>query len=178
MSAARARLINCIRGVRGVFGIAGIRPLAANISFQVHERTDGSGYPRGRLSASIHPGARVVAIADAYAAMTRPRPYRAAHLPHHAMQELLRECRRNRFDKTALKAFLDIMSMYPVGSYVALNTGQVCQVIRANPGSPTKPVVAVLDTSGNMSDTTIDLQYTMEIGIERAIAPAQIPRDT
>ncbi len=150
----------------------GVSPLTANISFQVHERTDGSGYPRGRLNASIHPGARVVAIADAYAAMTRPRPYRTAHLPHQAMQELLRECRRNRFDRAALKSFLDVMSLYPIGSFVQLGNGQRAQVIRAHAGAPMTPTVAILDPTGRPSDTTIDLRYADQVAITRAVATA------
>ncbi len=51
-----------------------------------HERWDGSGYPDGLVGQSIPLGARIVAVADVYDALTSTRPYRAA-LPHDAALE-------------------------------------------------------------------------------------------
>jgi len=48
----------------------------AEIAAQHHERLDGSGYPRGLRAAEILPGARILAVADVFDAMTSKRPYR------------------------------------------------------------------------------------------------------
>ena len=55
-----------------------------------HERIDGRGYPRGLAGDAIPLGARVIAVADSWDAMTSNRPYRTALDPHVAMAELLR----------------------------------------------------------------------------------------
>ena len=55
-----------------------------------HERIDGCGYPRGLAGDAIPLGARVIAVADSWDAMTSNRPYRTALDPHVAMAELLR----------------------------------------------------------------------------------------
>ncbi len=66
-----------------------------------HERWDGS-YPNGLAGEQIPPGARILAIADAYNAMLSPRPYRPALTPQKAQQTLLAGAGRQR--DTALSA--------------------------------------------------------------------------
>ncbi len=61
------------------------------IVVQHHERLDGSGYPRGLSGAQIHPFARVVAVIDAFDAMTSCRPYRPALRPYNALRILKRD---------------------------------------------------------------------------------------
>jgi HD-GYP domain-containing protein (c-di-GMP phosphodiesterase class II) len=71
-----------------------------------HERLDGSGYHRGLSAAMQPPAARILATADAYHAMTEPRPHRAAHTPGSAAEELRREVRAGRLDGGAADAVL------------------------------------------------------------------------
>jgi len=71
-----------------------------------HERLDGSGYHRGVGGASLSPTARLLAAADAYHAMTEPRPHRPALAPAQAAGELRREVRAGRFDADAAEAVL------------------------------------------------------------------------
>jgi HD-GYP domain-containing protein (c-di-GMP phosphodiesterase class II) len=63
-----------------------------------HERLDGSGYHRGIAAAALTPAARVLAAADAYHAMTEPRPHREALSPEQAAAELGREASAGRLD--------------------------------------------------------------------------------
>lgn len=62
-----------------------------------HERWDGAGYPDGLAGEDIPLAARIVAVADAYDAMTTARPYRSALTPAHAVQEIESEAGR-QFD--------------------------------------------------------------------------------
>jgi len=71
---------------------------------QHHEHIDGKGYPKGLVGQEISLQARIIAVADAYDAMTRPRPYRAAMSHDSAMAEL-RKCSGLQFDEAVVKAF-------------------------------------------------------------------------
>jgi HD-GYP domain-containing protein (c-di-GMP phosphodiesterase class II) len=71
-----------------------------------HERLDGSGYHRGAVAAALPPVARVLAAADAYQAMTEPRPHRPALGPDAAAAELRAEVRAGRLDPDAAAAVL------------------------------------------------------------------------
>jgi len=62
-----------------------------------HEHVDGSGYPRGLRGEEIPLGARILAVLDAYDAMTAGRPYREPFTPAEALDEL-RRCSGTQFD--------------------------------------------------------------------------------
>jgi hypothetical protein len=70
-----------------------------------HERWDGQGYPHGLRGNAIPFGARVIAVADSYDAMTSDRPYRQGMSPQRAAS-ILREGRNRQWDPTIVDAFL------------------------------------------------------------------------
>ena len=72
-----------------------------------HERPDGRGYPRGLVGDQIPLEARIVAVIDAYTAMTSDRPYRAARNHEDACGEL-RRCAGSQFDAGVVQAFLSV----------------------------------------------------------------------
>jgi HD-GYP domain-containing protein (c-di-GMP phosphodiesterase class II)/DNA-binding CsgD family transcriptional regulator len=76
------------------------------IAVQHHERLDGSGYPRGLAGDAIAPAGRVLAAADAYHAMTEPRPHRESRTAEEAAVELRAGVRRALFDRDAVDAVL------------------------------------------------------------------------
>ena len=69
-----------------------------------HERSDGSGYHRGATAAAMSPDARVLAAADAFQAMTEPRPHRRALAPERAASELERMIESGALDVEAGRA--------------------------------------------------------------------------
>jgi len=71
-----------------------------------HERMDGSGYHRGIGATMLSTPARVLMAADAYAAMTQPRPHRPALTEADAARELRREADQGRLDPIATDAVL------------------------------------------------------------------------
>jgi HD-GYP domain-containing protein (c-di-GMP phosphodiesterase class II) len=72
-----------------------------------HERLDGSGYHRGTAAADLTQPARLLAAADAYHAMTEPRPHRAALPPRQAAEALGREVSAGRLDPDAVTGVLE-----------------------------------------------------------------------
>ena len=85
-----------------VGALTGSREIAA----RHHERLDGSGYPRGLTAASLTPPDRLLAAADAYHAMTEPRPYRDPLGPGQASRQLRAEVTAGRLDSQAAEAVL------------------------------------------------------------------------
>jgi HD-GYP domain-containing protein (c-di-GMP phosphodiesterase class II) len=82
--------------------LAALAPIASSH----HERLDGSGYHRGTTAAALNLPARLLAAADAYHAMTEPRPHREALSSGQAADALGLEARAGRLDADAVRAVL------------------------------------------------------------------------
>ncbi|TWT59982.1 Cyclic di-GMP phosphodiesterase response regulator RpfG [Rubinisphaera italica] len=145
------------------------------VAYQVHERMNGTGYPRGRRGQSIHPLARILQVADAFVGMTSDRPYRPAMMRYSAMECLIRQARENFVDSNVVRALLKVQSLFPIGSFVQLSDGSIAQVIRRNQDHYTKPIVLRLqDASGDFVDreadeNLIDLHAEEELQITHAL---------
>ena len=92
-----------IIGKRILGAAPALRPVARLVRAS-HECWDGSGYPDGLSGEEILLGARVVAVCDAFHAMTSDRRYRNAMSPDEAMAEL-RRCAGTQFDPNVVEAF-------------------------------------------------------------------------
>ena len=77
-----------------------------------HERPDGNGYPDGLAGDHIPLAARIIAVCDAYDAMTNPRPYRQAVSHAEALAELQR-CAGAQFDPAVVDAFARVWAAEP-----------------------------------------------------------------
>jgi putative nucleotidyltransferase with HDIG domain len=73
-----------------------------------HERLDGTGYPGSLKAADLSDGAKILALADAFDAMTSDRPYRSKMALDDACQEVLR-CQGTQFDERITKTFFGIL---------------------------------------------------------------------
>jgi HD-GYP domain-containing protein (c-di-GMP phosphodiesterase class II) len=86
-----------------------VAPLAGNLSNAIldhHERIDGSGYPEGKSGEEVSLGARILAVADAFEAMTHPRPHRPAMTPEEAREELRRDAKMGGLDPVVVEALI------------------------------------------------------------------------
>ena len=82
-------------------------------------------------------------------ALTHVRAWRPRYLPHDALR-LLIEQHESSFESGVVKAWIETISLYPTGSFVRLNSGEIGRVIFTNAGLPTRPRVKVLiDGKGN-----------------------------
>jgi HD-GYP domain-containing protein (c-di-GMP phosphodiesterase class II) len=80
---------------------------AADLVLSHHERHDGTGYPRGLRGEQIPLSARIFAVADAFDAMTSPRPYQATRRVSQAIEEIALKSGR-QFDPQVVQTFLGI----------------------------------------------------------------------
>lgn len=110
---------------------------------QVHERFDGSGYPRRLKGEQIHEFARILGLADTYEAMAHPRVDRKARVVYQALREIV-DIDNTLFDRRFVKALLDIVSIFPLGSLVKLNNGEIGRVISTSKMHPTRPILEIL----------------------------------
>jgi putative two-component system response regulator len=81
--------------------------VATEIAFTHHERWDGSGYPAGLQADAIPITGRVIALADAFDAMTHARPYKEAFSVEHGVSEI-RRCSGTQFDPGIVEAFMTL----------------------------------------------------------------------
>ena len=117
-------------------------PLASRmVAYQMHERCDGSGYPRNRRAETIHEAAKVAAVADVYVALVSSRPHRPALMPYHAVEHLLLGVKHGYFESRAVRALLKSVSLFPIGSYLALADGRLARVLRANGEQFARPII-------------------------------------
>lgn len=126
-----------------------------------HERIDGSGYHRGITGAGLSAPARLLAAADAYHAMTEPRPYREAFTPGRAAELLSQEAREGRLDAGAVTAVLDAAGQQaprfarPAG----LTERETEVVVLLARGLQTKQVARALDISAKTADRHVQNAY-------------------
>jgi HD domain-containing protein len=93
--------------VHGADMVASLRdPELTSIVRHHHERFDGGGYPDGLSGVGIPLGARIVAVADTFDALTSPRPYRPAASHKRALDVLVEEA-GSQLDPAVVRAFLD-----------------------------------------------------------------------
>lgn len=151
----------------------------AMVAYQSHERLDGSGYPHGKGAHAIHDYSKLVAVADVYHAMIDNRPFRdGALLPYKAMEELLRMGARNKIDRRFIRSLLAAVSLFPVASWVRLNTGETARVLQASDQQFTKPVVIILyDANGAPypEPKRVDLKETADVEVVAAVKAAAQP---
>lgn len=92
-----------LAGARLIRPYEELRPALPYVLFH-HEWWDGRGYPSGRSREQIPPGARILAVADAFDAMTSARPYRSAFQLDRALAEV-RAYAGTQFDPSVVHAF-------------------------------------------------------------------------
>lgn len=149
--------------------IAGLPRDVRFLGYQVHERIDQSGYPRGRTEKSIHAYAKIVSVADVYVAMTSERPYRPAHTPYEAVKTILYECGAGRYESTVVRALLDCVSLFPTGSFVELEDGRYAKVLRANPNQHTRPVIQIVSSDRETLHGVFDMSEATHLKIAKPL---------
>ena len=121
----------------------GIPPRVLEIVAQHHERQDGTGYPRGLKGGEIGVFSSMAAIVDCFEAMTSNRSYAPAISSHEALQYLYKN-RGTFFHEGLVDQFMQCVGIFPIGSLVELNTGDVGVVVAQNRVRRLKPKLMLL----------------------------------
>jgi len=141
---------------------------------QAQERYDGSG-PQALSGSDITYSARMIGLLSMFEALVHYRPYRRRLLPRDAIRHLVNN-HKKAFDPVMLKALIESISLYPVGTYVQLNSGDVALVVRVRPLRPLRPQVLIThDSQGNeVSPREVDLQGQPSLTVERCMYKEQL----
>lgn len=139
--------------------------IAAHCALQHHERLDGSGYPRGMKGDEIHDYAKLLGIVDTFDAMTTHRVYKPAALPHEAVEVLYAGAGR-LYDAHMIQLFRDRVAIYPPGTTVELNTGEIGIVVDINTSLPHRPVVRIItDENGQELKEPYEIDMSKKLNI-------------
>ena len=136
-----------------------------NIVLKHHERLDGSGYPFGIEGDKMEPYVRIVALCDVFDAMVSDRCYRE-QLPVHEVLEIVTSQLNIKFDSKVYQHFIKNVTVFPPGSVVQLNTGEVGIVLRPNPNFPSRPKLRLIkDPAGEIYPTFKELDMAEELTV-------------
>ena len=125
------------------------------VAFEHHLNLDNSGYPRVSRPRRLNFYSRIVAIADAFDAGTTPRIYKTQPMEPHETLKIIEMRKGSHFDPILVKAFINMMGIYPVGTLVILDTFELAVVVAANedPQEIHRPVVKLVsDAFGHAVD--------------------------
>ena len=115
--------------------------------------------------------AQIIGIADVFEAMTHSRPYKDMMEPHTAICSIIEDL-KDDFNSSIIKAFVDNIGIYPVSSWVKLNTKEIALVIDTNSGFPLDPKVKVLLNENQQRlqhPRIVDLSKQSEISVENLL---------
>lgn len=146
----------------------------AQIVRQAHERWNGRGYPNRLKGRDIHEMAQIIGAVDIFDALVTPRPYRRRFFPHEAVRELL-VAERSAFPREIVKALVEQLSAYPLGTLVRLTTGEVGAVVGINVQFPLRPIVAV-DMDRGADRREIDLSASPLVSIIETVESPDVAR--
>ncbi|MFZ2305799.1 MAG: HD-GYP domain-containing protein [Rhodoferax sp.] len=127
-----------------------VHPMVLDVCLHHHEKTDGSGYPKGLKDEEISLFAKMGAVCDVYDAITSNRPYKLGWDPAESLRKMA-EWAKGHFDAKVFQAFVKSLGIYPIGSLVKLTSGRLGVVVEQTGKSLTMPVVKVFfSTKSNM----------------------------
>ncbi len=156
----------------------GIPQPAVDAVREHHERYNGSGYPSGLKGEAIGKLGQIVGIVDYYDTMTSDWVDHSALSGYMAIRKIY-ELRDEQFHHALVNQFIQCMGIYPIGSLVELNTGEVGVVVSMNRHRRLRPRVALVLRPNNTPYEEIRIINLMHdragdgrvLEIERALEP-------
>ncbi|MCE5190807.1 MAG: HD-GYP domain-containing protein [Actinomycetia bacterium] len=130
------------------------------VAYEHHQRHDMQGYPEMRVPSEQHLFSKIVALCDAYDAMTTRRPFRREIRPDKALAVLM-QGRNKAYDPSLTKALVAMLGIYPMGAVLHMNDGSTGVVFRVNRDDLLRPrIKRLIDASGRWLEepTTVDLR--------------------
>jgi putative nucleotidyltransferase with HDIG domain len=169
-----------MRGVEVLSGTTGLTDVYMKPALEHHERVDGTGYPLRRSREELSRFGLIAAVVDIYDAITSDRCYHKGRPAHDALQYLYLIALKGHLDPDMVQRFIRVVGVFPVGSIVELNTGELAIVKRVHREAPLEPLVVIVKSEGNVllsKPTECDLRRRDESSL-RTISAVKDPRTT
>lgn len=141
----------------------GISEVIKDVCLHHHEKVDGSGYPKRLNTETMSLFAKMGAVCDVYDAITSNRPYKAGWDPAESIKRMSEW--KGHFDPSVFQAFVKSLGIYPVGSFIRLESGKLGVVVEQGEQSLLKPKVKVFFSTKSQSyikPEAIDLARSAE----------------
>lgn len=125
---------------------------AMTVCQEHHMKIDLTGYPKAIRPRQVSLLSKIVSIADGYDAATSRRVYRTEVIAPSAVLEEMRDNPRRGLDQVLVKAFINLLGIYPVGTLVVLDTFELAVVsaVNPNPDALSRPIIKIIsDAQGN-----------------------------
>jgi putative nucleotidyltransferase with HDIG domain len=132
-----------IFGAEILVEIEGLRPLTPTVALEHHRGIAGGGYPDLGEQIVPHSLSQIVSVADIYEAVTGARSYQDPGKPEQACLILARLA-GTKLNTALVKAFVNAISFFPLGSVVRTDRDELGVVVRTNPGEPLHPIIALV----------------------------------
>lgn len=130
-----------------------------------HERNDGSGYPFGWTGDKIHDSAKIVAVCDVFDTMTNKKTSKGTYKIYEVI-EYLTAMKGILFDADIVNTFTHYIAVYPSGTGVITNNGDLCIVMKQNKGLPTRPIIKALR---NKNSDHYEVPFEIDLSKEKTM---------
>ena len=128
-------------GHKLLLGGSGVSEVIKDVCLHHHEKMDGSGYPEKLAGDQISIFARMGAVCDVYDAITSNRPYKNGWDPAESIKRMAEW--QGHFDPSVFQAFVKSLGIYPIGSFIRLESGRLGVVLEQSEKSLLTPKVKV-----------------------------------
>ncbi|MGX5201827.1 HD-GYP domain-containing protein [Aliikangiella sp. IMCC44632] len=154
--------------------IEGVSDVVKEVALSHHEREDGKGYPRHIHKDRVSIFAKIVAITDAYDAITSKRPHKPAFPASQALA-LINKNRDKKFDSQLVAKFVKWIGVMPVGSLVELDSGEVGIVLENHEKHKLKPKLMII-TDKNKQQCFQEIIDLAQYEAQSSSKPQQVVR--
>jgi HD-GYP domain-containing protein (c-di-GMP phosphodiesterase class II) len=165
---------HAMRGAEVLAQTTGLSEHVIRPALEHHERVDGTGYPFGKKLENLSQFGLISSVVDVYDAITSDRVYHKAMPAYQALGFLFDLGKKGHLEPSLVAHFIRCVGVYPVGSCVVLNTGEIGIVTRINRQELLRPkLMLVRDQERQVMSPTLDVDLAVqESRPERAIMTA------
>ena len=117
-----------------------VPPQTIDMTRHHHERIDGSGYPDGLSGDELNSMLTITSLSDVYDALSSDRIYHKGLLPHEALKTIF-ALRDKQFNRLWIERFVQCLGIYPAGTLIQLNSGEIGVVSSVNRSMLLRPVI-------------------------------------
>lgn len=151
-----------------------VGPVTLDVCLHHHEKMDGTGYPDRLPGDQITVFARMGAVCDVYDAITSNRPYKAGWDPAESIRKMA-EWSKGHFDERIFQAFVRSVGIYPIGSFVRLESGRLGVVVEQTEKSLLTPRVKVFFSARAQTHITPEIVDLARAGTMDKIVSREDP---